>query len=84
MYNVVVKYARKAGVTLRKDQQYGIHSLRHTLATTLLEQSTDLKDISSILGQERADTTNIYLKKGIGFLRECALDAEFSGEVSHA
>jgi site-specific recombinase XerD len=82
MYNVVVKYARRAGIKLTHDQKYGIHSLRHTLATTLLEQNTDLKDISNILGQKKPDTTNIYLKKGISFLRECALDAEFSGEVS--
>jgi integrase len=84
MYNMVVKYVRRAGITLDRDQKYGIHSLRHTLGTTLLEQNTDLKDISNILGQEKADTTNIYLKKGIDFLRECALDAEFAGEVPNA
>lgn len=84
MYNMVVKYARRAGITLSRDQKYGIHSLRHTLATMLLEQNTDLKDISNILGHEKADTTNIYLKKGINFLRECALDTEFAGEMSNA
>jgi len=78
MHNVVVKYARRAGVTLRIDQKYGIHSFRHTLATSLLEQNTDVKDISQILGHEKADTTNIYLKKGIEYLRDCALDAEFT------
>jgi site-specific recombinase XerD len=82
MYNTVIKYARRAGIKLNRDQKYGIHSLRHTLATTLLEQNVDLKDISNILGQEKADTTNIYLKKGVNFLRECALDAEFSEEAS--
>ena len=83
MHNVVVKYARRAGITLRADQKYGIHSLRHTLATSLLEQRTDIKDISQILGHEKPDTTNIYLKKDDEYLRECALDAEFQGEVSN-
>ena len=84
MHNMVAKYARRAGIPLSRDQKHGIHSLRHTLATTLLEQNTDLKDISNLLGHEKADTTNIYLKKGISFLRECALDAEFSWEVQDA
>jgi len=83
MHNVVVKYARRAGITLRAEQKYGIHSLRHTLATSLLEHRTDVKDISQILGHEKPDTTNIYLKKDAEHLRECALDAEFQGEVSN-
>ena len=84
MYNMVVKYARRAGISLRGDKKYGIHSLRHTLATSLLEQNVDINDISNLLGHEKADTTNIYLKKDIDYLRECALDAEFEAEVSNA
>jgi site-specific recombinase XerD len=82
MYNMVVKYARRAGISLRHDQKYGIHSLRHTLATTLLEQGVSTPNISNILEHEKTDTTNIYLKKGIEFLRECALDAEFQEDAA--
>lgn len=60
--------------TLKKRR--GMHSLRHTMASMLLEQETPLSTISDILGHVDTDSTAVYLKVGMKQLRECALSFE--------
>ncbi|MDF2791388.1 MAG: hypothetical protein K0S80_4490 [Neobacillus sp.] len=60
--------------TLKKRR--GMHSLRHTLASMLLEKDTPLSAISDILGHVDTDSTSVYLKVDIKKLRECSLDFE--------
>lgn len=60
--------------TLKKHR--GMHSLRHTAASRMLEHDTPLEVISDILGHSNTDSTAVYLKVGISKLRECALDTE--------
>src|ERR1700733_4314715 len=57
--------------TLKKRR--GMHSLRHTLASMLLEKNTPLAIISDILGHTDTDSTAVYLKVDIKKLKECAL-----------
>lgn len=57
--------------TLKKKR--GMHSLRHTMASMLLEKDTPLAIISDILGHIDADSTAVYLKVDINKLRECSL-----------
>jgi site-specific recombinase XerD len=57
-----------------------MHSLRHTLATRLLERGTPLPVISDILGHRSIDSTQVYTKVDIPSLRGAALDPE---EVLH-
>lgn len=60
--------------TLKKRR--GMHSLRHTMASMLLEKDTPLSTISNILGHVDTDSTSVYLKVDIKKLKECSLDFE--------
>jgi site-specific recombinase XerD len=65
--------------TLKKRR--GMHSLRHTMASMLLEQDIPLSIISDILGHVDTDSTAVYLKVDIKKLKECAL--AFEEEADH-
>ena len=64
--------------TLKKRR--GMHSLRHTMASVLLEKDTPLSVISDILGHADADSTAVYLKVDMKKLKECPLNPK---EVSN-
>jgi integrase/recombinase XerD len=57
--------------TLKKKR--GMHSLRHTMASVLLEKDTPLSTISDILGHIDTESTAVYLKVDIKKLKECSL-----------
>jgi site-specific recombinase XerD len=76
LHNIISKYTRLAGIKIPRGARHGMHSLRHTLASTLLEQGTPLPVISAILGHLNSKSTNIYLQRGISGLKQCALDPE--------
>ena len=81
LYHIVTYWRRLAGITFRSPQKRGIHSLRHSLATRLLEQGTPFPTIADILGHTSLESTRIYAKADVEALRSMALDTE---EVSHA
>jgi len=66
--------------TLKKHR--GMHSLRHTAASRMLEHDTPLEVISDILGHSDTNSTAVYLKVDISKLRECALDT--TEVITHA
>ena len=76
LYNIISKYTRLAGIQIPRGKKHGLHSLRHTLASTLLEKGTPLSVISEILGHYTSKSTAIYLHTGIEGLRACAIDPE--------
>ncbi len=82
LHNIIKKYTIMAGIKIPHHAHQGMHSLRHTLAGTLLENNTPLPVIAEILGHMNIKSTNVYLKVGIEGLRRCALNPEevFKGE----
>lgn len=75
-YNVFRKYLTLANIDISNKKYIGTYSLRHSLATTLLQKRTPLSTISDILGHTDINNTSIYLKVDIPSLRECCLDLE--------
>jgi len=74
LYQIIAKYMRMAKLPLSGKKKVGMHSLRHTLATSLLEQHTPLQEIADILGHQNTDSTPVYLKSSLKLLRECSLN----------
>lgn len=70
---IIKKYMRLAHLPTLKKRR-GMHSLRHTMASMLLEKNTPLPVISDILGHIDTDSTAVYLKVDIDKLKECSLD----------
>jgi integrase len=80
LYHIITYWRRLAGITFRTKQRRGLHSLRHSLATRLLQVGTPFHTISEILGHATSESTRIYAKADVETLRTVALDPE---EVSH-
>ena len=57
LMKILKEAARKAGIKRRVH----LHMLRHTFATHLLEQGTDLRTIQELMGHNDIKTTSIYL-----------------------
>lgn len=79
--HIVKKYMNKAGLRIDKNHHKGFHSLRHSAASIMLENDTQLPVISTILGHTDINATSVYLKRDIDKLKECALSLDFESEV---
>lgn len=56
-------------------RKHGSHSLRHSLASNMLQQGISILEISHVLGHESVETTqNCYAKVDINHLRMCELE----------
>lgn len=72
LHQLIRDYMRIAHLpTLKKHR--GMHSLRHTAASRMLEHDTPLAVISDILGHTNTDSTAVYLKVDVNKLKECCL-----------
>jgi integrase/recombinase XerD len=58
--------ARRAGI----DKRVGMHTLRHSFATHLLERKTDIRVIQVLLGHKKLDTTALYTRVAIKAIGE--------------
>lgn len=81
LHHIVTHWRLLAGIQFRTPQKRGAHSLRHTLATRLLEKGTPFTTIAEILGHSSLESTRIYAKADVEALRSVALDPE---GVTHA
>jgi integrase len=76
LHQILVKHARTAHVSVGEKRRHGMHSLRHTLATRLMEDGTPVEQIADILGHQSVTSTGVYLKSSLGLLAGCALDPD--------
>ncbi|KTD18264.1 site-specific integrase [Legionella jordanis] len=80
LYHIVAQWRHMAGIEFRSQQKQGLHSLRHTLATHLLEDNTPFSLIANILGHASMNSTMIYAKASVETLRQVALSIK---EMDH-
>jgi integrase/recombinase XerD len=66
LHRIVRLAAGRAGITKR----VGVHTLRHSFATHLLEQKTDIRVIQVLLGHKKLDTTALYTRVAIKAIGE--------------
>jgi integrase len=76
LHQILVKHARVAHSPISEQRRHGMHSLRHTLATRLMEDGTPVEQIADILGHQSVQSTGVYLKSSLGLLARCALDPD--------
>lgn len=75
LQQLIRTYMKKAHIPVLKKRR-GMHSLRHTMASVLLEKDTPLPVISDIIGHLDTNSTAVYLKVDMKRLAECPLDFE--------
>lgn len=76
LHQILVKHARAAHVPVSEKRRHGMHSLRHSLTTRLMESGTPVEQIADILGHQSVESTGVYLKSSLGLLAKCALDPD--------
>lgn len=84
LYNIIRYWRSVAGIRFKSPQMGGLHSLRHTLATQLLEDDVPFSLIANILGHASMRSTMIYAKASVELLREVALAIPEASNVNQA
>lgn len=67
----IKRYMWRAGIPVKKRKL--AHAMRHTLASTLLQEGIPLTTITNIMGHDTPKTTMGYMKVDLPALRKCAL-----------
>lgn len=73
IFRMVEGAMKKAGINYF-NKHHGPHSLRHSLATTMINNNVPISSISQILGHNNIKTTEIYITKDTTHLRELTLE----------
>lgn len=66
-----------AGVSY-EGKHHGAHSLRHSLATNMINNNVPINAISQVLGHSSSRTTEIYITKDTTHLRELSLEVPYA------
>jgi integrase/recombinase XerD len=66
VWEMVARYARKAGI----EEPVWPHRLRHTYATSLLEEGFNIEEVRRLMRHARLETTAVYLEVRDAALRE--------------
>ena len=73
VYQVVSQAFKRAGIDV-SSRKHGAHSLRHSLASRMLEGQTAMPVISEALGHTDTNSTMYYLRVDITSLKSCQMD----------
>ena len=73
IFRMVEGAMKKAGINY-SNKHHGPHALRHSLATTMINNNVPISSISQILGHNNIKTTEIYITKDTTHLRELTLE----------
>jgi site-specific recombinase XerD len=74
LHPIMKKYRTLAKIPTEPPRKAGLHALRHSLATSLLEDATPLPTISEVLNHKKTETTRIYTRIDVSGLKKCALE----------
>lgn len=72
--NVLIRYMRLAGVHYERLQHHGLHILRHSMATHMLDKEIPITTIQSVMGHVSSESTKRYTAINVRQLKECALE----------
>lgn len=75
-WSIINKYIDAAGITINH-RKHGLHSMRHSMASNLLQNNTPYPVITGVLGHENSNTTKSYLRIDIEQLRTVALEVPY-------
>ncbi|MEL4026177.1 site-specific integrase [Lysinibacillus endophyticus] len=75
-WSIINKYMDVAGITINH-RKHGLHSMRHSMASNLLNNNTPYPVITGVLGHENSNTTKLYLRIDIEQLRTVALEVPY-------
>lgn len=73
IYQVTTQAFRRAGIDI-SNRRHGAHSLRHSLASRMLEGQTAMPIISEALGHTETNSTMYYLRVDITSLKSCQME----------
>ena len=70
---IVNKAFMAAGIST-KGKHHGPHSLRHSLSARMLEENTIIPVITEVLGHEKSESTQYYMRIDIKSMQKCLID----------
>jgi site-specific recombinase XerD len=71
-YSIVKRCFEKAGIE-KKNRIFGMHMLRHNVASTMVRNEVPIETIAAILGHSTPDSTDIYITNDEERLKSCVL-----------
>ncbi len=71
-YYIVKRCFEKAGIE-KKNRIFGMHMLRHNVASTMVRNEVPIETIAAILGHSTPDSTDIYITTDEERLKSCVL-----------
>lgn len=71
-YSIVKKIIDKTNINMT-DRFYGIHFLRHNVASNMVNHEIPLETVATVLGHSTPDSTNIYITTNENKLKDCVL-----------